>query len=340
MESDSSTLCLPYHGSCVNCHHFHINTPFTINLNPETHTRLTCERCGHSLFGLGRTSIQSSLASVETVTSVKTDHSDPDVPLRTVSERSTTKESLPQPSETEPEFLNIFLIASHPPKKLASSNLFKGIANKISRRFQKRGTRIDQKVDNETETQSVLAQDHDIGAAHLRERRREKTLNKERLQNDAKDRDPKDRPRTGFQELSHIGRLFDAPLRKRSSLNSLNSVDSRISVRSSVSISYTSVDGRRRRIEHRTHSALEFRNSDIVKAKDGMRGSPSLLRQGKESPTGSEFLSSIGKRGFLHGRSSSLSMPPQAKAAQSMNLNADDPPRISNLFEQERDLAK
>ena len=56
---------MPFHGSCSRCHHFHINHPFTFSLDSTVHTRLPCERCNHPMFGLGRVSTQSTLASVE-----------------------------------------------------------------------------------------------------------------------------------------------------------------------------------------------------------------------------------------------------------------------------------
>ena len=58
---------MPFHGSCSRCHHFHINHPFTFSPESTVHTRLSCERCDHPMFGLGRVSTQSTLASVESV---------------------------------------------------------------------------------------------------------------------------------------------------------------------------------------------------------------------------------------------------------------------------------
>lgn len=358
MDSDSSTLCLPYHGSCTNCHHFHINARFSFSRDPETHTRLKCERCGHSMFGLGRTSIQSSLASIETVSSWLV----PLDPPHTVPEVSTTKESLPSPNRPEFESSNTYQVTSLPPKKLASPSLFKGIANKISRPFRKRMSRTDQRVDNETETQSGLTEDHEIRAAHLRARRREKTLDKFWLQNDGPLASPPDttlpdylsrQSFSGSTEAMHTGSLFSfskqrraqrqdklnlTDLREKGSSNSLNSINSCVSVRSSVSISYTSGDGRRKKIEHRTHSAVEVRKIDLSKAKYDTMDFPSQLRQRLESLT--RPLSPMRELGSAHGRSSSLSMLPQANAAQSMNLDADDPRRTPDPLEQERDLAK
>ena len=64
-ESSESNIGMPFHGSCSRCHHFHINHPFTFSLDSTVHTRLPCERCNHPMFGLGRVSTQSTLASVE-----------------------------------------------------------------------------------------------------------------------------------------------------------------------------------------------------------------------------------------------------------------------------------
>ena len=64
-ESSESNIRMPFHGSCSRCHHFHINHPFTFSPNSTVHTRLSCERCDHPMFGLGRVSTQSTLASVE-----------------------------------------------------------------------------------------------------------------------------------------------------------------------------------------------------------------------------------------------------------------------------------
>ena len=61
----SSAPTIPFHGSCPRCHHFHIGFPFTFSLDPDEHTRLQCEHCQHKIFGLGRRSTQTTLASVE-----------------------------------------------------------------------------------------------------------------------------------------------------------------------------------------------------------------------------------------------------------------------------------
>ena len=301
----------------------------------------------------------------------------PSQALRNVPEES--KESFPPPAKPESESSDIFHVTSLPPKKLATFNRVKGIANKISRPFRKRVSPTDQKVDNQTETQSFPIEDPEI-IARLRARRREKALYKLQLLNDPKDgfeagpsattpemyaphylsgqtfsgsteSIPSDRARNlgpftdsqffpkkrrGQRQNEHTPSNW----REKSSINSIHSIDSCISVRTSISISYPSGDGRRKRIEHRTHSAVEARKTRLTKAKDDTKDSFSLLRRGKEGSPGSESLSFGEERGFLHKRSLSLSMLPQAKAAQSMNLGTDNPRRTSNLLDQNDDLAK
>ncbi|KAL8822970.1 MAG: hypothetical protein Q9191_006308 [Dirinaria sp. TL-2023a] len=64
----NGTIKVPYHGNCPDCHHFHTNTPLYIPQDPSTHhVRLHCDACGHPILGIGRTSTQTTLASVETV---------------------------------------------------------------------------------------------------------------------------------------------------------------------------------------------------------------------------------------------------------------------------------
>ena len=60
-------LIFPYHGSCSKCHHLHINARFKLSRDPAKHTRFRCEGCSHQMFGIGRTSTQTTLASVESV---------------------------------------------------------------------------------------------------------------------------------------------------------------------------------------------------------------------------------------------------------------------------------
>lgn len=64
-DTSETSVAIPFHGSCSRCHHFHINHPFTFSLDSAVHTRLSCEKCDHLMFGLGRASTQNTLASVE-----------------------------------------------------------------------------------------------------------------------------------------------------------------------------------------------------------------------------------------------------------------------------------
>ena len=64
-DTSETSVGIPFHGSCSRCHHFHINHQLTFSLDPTVHTRLSCERCNHPMFGLGRVSTQNTLASVE-----------------------------------------------------------------------------------------------------------------------------------------------------------------------------------------------------------------------------------------------------------------------------------
>lgn len=61
------TYELPYHGSCPKCHHLHTSYPLTVSKNPTVHLRLFCESCGHPILGIGKTSTQTTLASVESI---------------------------------------------------------------------------------------------------------------------------------------------------------------------------------------------------------------------------------------------------------------------------------
>ncbi|KAL8805979.1 MAG: hypothetical protein Q9182_001636 [Xanthomendoza sp. 2 TL-2023] len=48
------------------CHHLHTNKALHLPLDPETHTRINCDLCQHPILGIGRTSTQTTLASIET----------------------------------------------------------------------------------------------------------------------------------------------------------------------------------------------------------------------------------------------------------------------------------
>lgn len=54
-----------FHGSCSKCHHLHTNKVLRLSLDRAKHVRMQCEKCEHQMFGIGRTSTQTTLASVE-----------------------------------------------------------------------------------------------------------------------------------------------------------------------------------------------------------------------------------------------------------------------------------
>lgn len=51
---------------CHSCHHLHIAKAFHLPLDLQKHTRITCDNCEHPILGIGRTSTQTTLASIET----------------------------------------------------------------------------------------------------------------------------------------------------------------------------------------------------------------------------------------------------------------------------------
>ncbi|MCJ1231240.1 hypothetical protein MMC12_007917 [Toensbergia leucococca] len=59
------TIELSYHGNCPKCHHQHTNIPFRFFRDLKKHTRFECKVCKHLMFGIGRTSTQTTLASIE-----------------------------------------------------------------------------------------------------------------------------------------------------------------------------------------------------------------------------------------------------------------------------------
>lgn len=67
VDGPNETVVFPFHGSCSKCHHFHTNKPFRLSLNLINHVRLRCDKCDHQMFGFGRTSTQTTLASVESI---------------------------------------------------------------------------------------------------------------------------------------------------------------------------------------------------------------------------------------------------------------------------------
>ena len=64
-DRSNNIIEVPYHGSCPRCHHLHTSVLVAFPLDPGVHTRFKCEDCNHQMFGLGRTSTQTTLASVE-----------------------------------------------------------------------------------------------------------------------------------------------------------------------------------------------------------------------------------------------------------------------------------
>ncbi|KAL8674028.1 MAG: hypothetical protein Q9168_001560 [Polycauliona sp. 1 TL-2023] len=56
----------PIHGSCSRCHHLHTNRTLHLPLDLQQHTRFNCDNCEHPILGIGRTSTQTTLASIET----------------------------------------------------------------------------------------------------------------------------------------------------------------------------------------------------------------------------------------------------------------------------------
>lgn len=55
------------HISCTACKHFHRHRPLRIPDDDSKHVRVTCEKCGHLLLGLGRSSTQTTLASRDSI---------------------------------------------------------------------------------------------------------------------------------------------------------------------------------------------------------------------------------------------------------------------------------
>lgn len=55
------------HINCPKCHHFHKNTPLTLPTDSDRHTRFKYIKCQHQIFGIGRTSTQTTLASVDSI---------------------------------------------------------------------------------------------------------------------------------------------------------------------------------------------------------------------------------------------------------------------------------
>lgn len=66
-DENDETMDIPFHGNCPKCRHLHTNTLFTIPSDRSKHTRFKCEECSHQIFGIGRSSTQTTLASIETI---------------------------------------------------------------------------------------------------------------------------------------------------------------------------------------------------------------------------------------------------------------------------------
>lgn len=67
-EDNDETIHIPIHGNCPKCRHLHTDHWFRFPRDPTKHTRFQCEECSHQIFGIGRSSTQTTLASVESIT--------------------------------------------------------------------------------------------------------------------------------------------------------------------------------------------------------------------------------------------------------------------------------
>lgn len=74
LDSSHETIEVPYHGSCPRCHHLHTNKLLRLSLNRFKHVRCRCDECDHQMFGIGRTSTQTTLASEESIPSSQRSH--------------------------------------------------------------------------------------------------------------------------------------------------------------------------------------------------------------------------------------------------------------------------
>ncbi|KAL8858109.1 MAG: hypothetical protein Q9178_005286 [Gyalolechia marmorata] len=64
------------------CHHLHTNRALHLSLDPQKHIRFNCDYCEHPILGIGRTSTQTTLASIETNAAAhRSWRSEPDVAL-------------------------------------------------------------------------------------------------------------------------------------------------------------------------------------------------------------------------------------------------------------------
>ena len=55
------------HVSCAHCKHYHRHTPFELPKDESEHKRFTCSACEHPIMGIGRSSTQTTLASVDSI---------------------------------------------------------------------------------------------------------------------------------------------------------------------------------------------------------------------------------------------------------------------------------
>lgn len=69
LHGPNGTIEIPFHASCSKCHHLHTNKRLRLFLNALNHVRFRCDKCEHHMFGIGRTSTQTTLASVESISS-------------------------------------------------------------------------------------------------------------------------------------------------------------------------------------------------------------------------------------------------------------------------------
>lgn len=66
-EENDEMINIQFHGSCPKCCHLHTNHSFRFPSDLTKHTRFRCEECCHQIFGIGRSSTQTTLASVESI---------------------------------------------------------------------------------------------------------------------------------------------------------------------------------------------------------------------------------------------------------------------------------
>ena len=115
-HSFNPNVSLPFHGSCSQCHHYHDGHEFTFSLNSERHTRLVCQRCGHHMFGIGRTPTGFTLASVESGFPLDTHFCVNELPDQRETRNDTEIASSPHKAETTgPERDHDGLVPSTPP---------------------------------------------------------------------------------------------------------------------------------------------------------------------------------------------------------------------------------